>query len=192
MLLEEFLEQLKLKGQKLFSRILVNDGDALQRHIAALQTPFFAEHGDVLVANPCALFHPPMRRQQIRIEQATAGIGVDFDEFRAGFGQVKIVAHEHATRLGRQPGNFRRLGQRMRLVGRHGDDRFDGRDDAGHALHGGRLNGDGGAGEELRLLRAQLLEGVFHPGYRLAKKSRTTCSSRVRFIGGRLCQTRRP
>ena len=62
-------------------------------------------------------------------------------------------------------------------------------DDPGHRVHRGRIDGDGGVGEELRLCGAQLVEGGLH---RPARKSITSDSSLVRFIGGRLCQTRRP
>jgi hypothetical protein len=51
--------------------------------------------------------------QQIGIEQAATGIGVDFDQPWAGFGEVEVVAEKDAAlRPAAFAGNGGRLGQR--------------------------------------------------------------------------------
>jgi hypothetical protein len=139
--------------------------------------------------DPGALVFPAMRGKQVGVEQTAAGVGVDFDQFRAVDRQMEVVAHEHATCRNRSPGDFRRPRQHRLAKGRLGQHRFDGTDNLGHGLQLGRRDANIGGRKKLWLALGQSVKGGFH---RWAKKSSTTDNSRVRFIGGRLCHTRRP
>ncbi len=161
-LFEQCPEQREFGRQELFRRVFIDDGDAPQGGITPLQTPFLAKHGDEFITDARPLGCPAVLGQQVGIEQATAGIGVDFDELRAGGRQVEIVAHEGTPRRARQAGDGWRLGQGMRLVGRQRDDRFDGGDQVGHRLQRRGRNREGGGREKLRLGVAQLVESGFH------------------------------
>ena len=114
MALEQLGKQRKLGRQVLAHWRFIHNGHAVQgpqRLPPGLveQVPLGLEHGHKLLLQRGHVavgierrIHQPaahgLRAQQHRVEHGTAGVGVDFDELRALWGDVKVVAHEHAQR----------------------------------------------------------------------------------------------
>ena len=121
-LLEQPAKEVEFRRHELRGRVVVDDGDARQRRVAAFEPPLGAKHGDEFGAHARPFRRPPVFDQRTGIEQAAAGVGVDFDQFRPGRGQVEVVAHERAARGDRPPGDFRRLRQHARREGGQCDD----------------------------------------------------------------------
>jgi hypothetical protein len=73
---------------------------------------------------------------QHRVEQRTAGVGVDLDQSEAAFGDVKVVAEEHALRASgiveRDRGRRR---ENLLPIGRQRDHRLDSLHYPTHARH---------------------------------------------------------
>ena len=119
MALEQLLKQQKLGVQVLVLRLLVNDGNALQRALVPRKSPLLAEHvHDALAKSLCRLHwrHQwlhlgtagPLGPRQCGVEHGTTGVGVDLDEPQPALGDMKVVAKEHPPRAARvQSGNVR-------------------------------------------------------------------------------------
>ena len=159
---EEIAAEFEFRRQELPGRRLVDDGDAAQRRVAPGQPPFGKEHVEDRGEQRGTVVGPPVGGQQVGVEQAAAGIGVDLDQLRASRRQVEVVAHEHPARRHRQPGNCRCLRQRVRLKCRQCDDRLNGLDHRRHRLPAGVWQGQRGRGEELRLGLAESVESGLH------------------------------
>ena len=143
--LKQLLEQQKFRVQVLLLGFFVNDSDAAQGPLMTAKQPFIVEHrqdAGLQQIGHDRRWHQILRDQaacalrlcQHGIEHRAARVGVDLDESKAVFGDMKIVAKENPHGAARVvPRDGRRVCQDFRAVCRQRNNRFDGLYDLGHA-----------------------------------------------------------
>ncbi len=89
--------------------------------------------------------------QQHRVEHGTTGVGVDLDELRALWGDVKVVAHEHAQRAMVFLRNRPRTGQYLLRPGGQGERALQGRHGVLDHLHRGLRGKHCSVGKQVRM-----------------------------------------
>ena len=113
-MLEEALEQQKLRVEILLLRTLVDDGNAMQRLLPTFETPFGEEHIEEGLFQGIERVRPrhhgpdwltacTLGARQRKVEEGAACIGIDLDELGLVGCQVEVEAHEHAPRPGFEP-----------------------------------------------------------------------------------------
>ena len=142
---EQLLEQQKLRVQVLAGGMLVDDGDARQRPLAAGPAPFVEKHLQYpllrhrFVGPRHQLRHRVTagmgRSDQLDVEQRAAGIGVHLDEPRPFCGEMEVVPLQDALSEWLMAGHRRGRRQHVCLVERMSDHGFDGGDDLMHLVY---------------------------------------------------------
>jgi hypothetical protein len=169
------LKQQKFRIQILLARRMVDDGNGDLRKVgagmtamaamAAAKRPFGAEHLEKRLLRGCGRHFGQQRRhfdaasflraRQHRVEQAAAGVGVDFDQSRAGVIKMKVITEKYAARGGRMLRDCRRMRQHMRLISRQRDNALDRRHQRRHAFDLRGIDEQGRFGEQMRPLGQQ-------------------------------------
>ena len=156
--LEQGAEQHEFRLQVLGVGGFIDDGNAGKRLVATRTLPLLAEHGEEGCIQRGRVSQT-VRRPQAGVEQGATSIGIDLDQAWPGFAQVKVIAEKNPGRPGDVLCRHRRAGQKMRLCGRPGDDRFDGGDQPRHESQIGLANPHLGGGKEVRPTGQQFCAG---------------------------------